>query len=497
MIIKETELKLYEDQLGFKLEELKIQPINELWRIKETENKIKRINDNEWIFLRFDSIHTHLIKPESEASEGKDIWEGFKKACDYSQRFAQQRCDSIKKYFEEDKATNIVSSYKFMNDQTKTTSSFLSGESGFTKTLCTIADFMLYAKFDNIEQEKEHNELKLERIRLEKKRKKARKEADERRLAEIKDGLKQTPYNRRTNELNNHPKHMSFTSVERLLAEEGGVIETKNKVNYTRVDKYLQNGEFLEGENEFWERISPKEKHEIPFYKGDIVPFKMIGRSIIQQFNKEIAHFKSLPFEPNRAKVISNLKSEMRFSLDSLRKVIHFDPTMDISETIPVDSWNHMSERNPEFYQAVLFSYYDLNKKYANKPSTTMWCVLKDFENLLHKTEWSIQEAVIIEYILETGNTEHKAIQEELREVLNYDISTSTLSDWLNKNIPNKIHHAFEQRLEDWIWIYRRKGKYKTCSCCHKTKLSVDNRYFAIDKKGKLGLASKCKACTN
>lgn len=492
MIIKETELKLYEDQLGFKLEELKLQPINEAWRIKETENKIKRINDNEWIFLRFDSIHTHLIKPEGEASDGKDIWEGFKQACDYSQRFAQQRCDSIKKYFEEDKATNIVSSYKFMNDQTKTTNSFLSGEYGFTKTLCTIADFMLYAKFDNIEQEKEHNELKLERIRLEKKRKKARKEADERRLAEIKDELKQNPSDF-TRKLKNYPAQT--TSVERILEEDDGLSEPKRQIKYTKIDRYLQNGEFLEGENEFWERISPKEKHKIPFYKGEIVPFKMIGKDIIQQFNKEIAYLKNLPFESNRAKVISNLKSEMRFSLDSLRKVIHFDSSMDISETIPVDSWNHTSERDPEFYQALLFSYYDLHKKYANKPSTTMWCVLKDFENLLHNTEWSIQEAVIIEYILETGVTELKEIQKELKDVLKYDISLQTLSNWLNKNIPNKIHKTFEQRLEDWIWIYRRKGKYKTCSCCGEVKLAVDDRYFRKRKDSKDGLRTTCREC--
>ena len=124
-----------------------------------------------------------------------------------------------------------------------------------------------------------------------------------------------------------------------------------------------------------------------------------------------------------------------------------------------------------------------------------MWCLLKDFEQLLLDTEWSKEEEVILNFVLETGVTEYKEVNQELIETLNRTIPESTLSVWLNKTIPNKLLATFEQQLEDWIWIYRRKGRYKTCSKCGETKLAVDSRYFAKDSKGKLGLKSQCKEC--
>jgi len=185
----------------------------------------------------------------------------------------------------------------------------------------------------------------------------------------------------------------------------------------------------------------------------------------------------------------------MRVAMEVLRKIVHFDPTSDIAETISYDSWNHLSMRDTETYVALIYGYSDLNKKYSSKVNTTMWCLLKDFEQLLLDTEWTKEEEVILNFVLETGVTEQKEIQDELREVLKRDVPQTTLSDWLNKTIPNKLLSTFEKQLEDWIWIYRRKGKYKTCSKCGETKLAVDNRYFAKESKGKLGLKSQCKVC--
>src|SRR5699024_7852582 len=226
---------------------------------------------------------------------------------------------------------------------------------------------------------------------------------------------------------------------------------------------------------------SPSKRNDIPHYHKEPLVYKDVAHETMLQYITEIKHLEELPFSPDRAKQISNLKSEMRTALDVLRKVITVQPSLNIHETIPNDSWDRLSLRDTDTYVALLFGYNEACKKYDSKVSTTYWALLRDFEDLLQKTEWSKEEAVIIEYILETGITEHKGIQEELLEVLCYEISAPTLSKWLNNLIPNKLLDTYEQQLEDWIWIDRRKGLYKTCSKCGESKLAVDSRNFRAD----------------
>ena len=56
-----------------------------------------------------------------------------------------------------------------MNEQVKTTSAQLSGESGITKTLEKIADYIVFSKFNNAKEEEQHEDIKeimrLERIK--------------------------------------------------------------------------------------------------------------------------------------------------------------------------------------------------------------------------------------------------------------------------------------------------------------------------------------------
>lgn len=496
MIIATEKLHTYEFDLGYNLEDLKSMPIGLALPIKETLNKIKRINEDEWMFQRFDSIKTHLVKYESSSDDTQKIWNDFKEACDYGMKYAQDRCDTIKANFDEDVATRIVSSYKFMNEQLKTTSTPLSGETGFTKTLDKIADFIVYAKFDNVEQEMEYEEKKKEIQRLEKIKKKKRKEREEARIEELKSEVKNTPSSK-TRKLKNPPKHHKVTSLERVIQEDGGILCSDiSKTNYQRVDRQMQQGKFDESMESFWDRYSPSKKNDVPHYNKEPINYKELAHKTMLQYINEIKHLEELPFSPDRAKQISNLKSEMRTALDILRKVITVQPSINIDETIPNDSWDRLSLRDTDTYIALLFGYSEACKKYNSKVSTTYWALLRDFEDLLQKTEWSEEEAIIIEYIIETGITEHKAIQEELLQVLEYEISAPTLSKWLNNIIPSKLLYTYEKQLEDWIWIHRRKGLYKTCSKCEETKLAVDNRYFTSNKKGKYGLKSICKSCS-
>lgn len=492
MRINKEELENYD--LGMSLNKLLSIEVGQSEYVKGTDNKIKRLSEDEFVFLRFDSIHTHIIKEEAKACDTSKIWEDFKEARDYNVKYAQDRCDMVKKAFDEDAGASAVSSFKFMNQQHKTTNSVLTGETGFSRTLQAVADFIVFSKFDNREEEEKHEQMKAEKNRLLKINKRKRKEAEENKIAEIKQNLKNSSRDLHKTELT-YPRGYEITSVERIMNEDGGLLAPHKLPNYTKVDRAIVDGKYVEGEENYWNRISPKEKHDIPFYRKEPINYKEFGISTIRQYRQEIEELENLPLTVDRKKVIGNLKSEMRVAMEVLRKIVHFDPTSDIAETISYDSWNHLSMRDTETYVSLIYGYSDLHKKYNSKVSTTMWCLLKDFEQLLLDTEWSKEEEVILNFILETGVTELKDIQDELREVLKKDVSHQTLSNWLNTNIPNKLLSTFEQQLEDWIWIYRRKGKYKTCSKCGEVKLAVDNRYFAKDKTGKYGLRSICNEC--
>lgn len=65
-----------------------------------------------------------------------------------------------KENFNDDQAAEIVSTVTFMNEQVKTTSAQLSGESGITKTLEKIADYIVFSKFNNAKEEEQHEDIK-------------------------------------------------------------------------------------------------------------------------------------------------------------------------------------------------------------------------------------------------------------------------------------------------------------------------------------------------
>lgn len=495
MIINKRELENYEFELGYTLNELCSMKITESYMIKNTLNKIKRITTEDWIFLRFDSINTHIHKNVQSNEDNKKLWDSFKESCNYSLKYAKDRVDSLKNNWNDDLASRISSTNSYINEQVKTTNSQLSGEKGITRTLEKIADYIVFAKFDNANQEKSHIDLKNEIQRIEKIKKKNRKEADQNRVTQAKEASRNTPsaYTRR---LKKPPKHLKFTSTERIIEEDGGVSPIGNiKIDYSRVDKQMNQGKFDAGMKEFWDRYSPSKSNSIPWYYRQPEKYSDFSYNVVKQFIDEISYLNELPFNIDRAKQISNLKGEMRSALEILRKEIHLQPTNTIAETVPQDAWNRLSLRNTDTYISLLYGYYEANERYNCKPSTNFWALLRTFEKLVNDSTWTEEEKVILKFILETGITDHKSIKLALLEKLQVEVPQRNISNIINKYIPNKLLNTYEISLEDWIWVHRRKGTYKTCKKCNEVKLAVDNRYYHSKKSGELGLKAVCKKC--
>lgn len=78
MIITKENLHNYVDSLGYSTEELEEMKIGDSYEISTTINKIKRTALDEWLFLRFDSVNTHIHKEYPSNQNNKELWDNFK-----------------------------------------------------------------------------------------------------------------------------------------------------------------------------------------------------------------------------------------------------------------------------------------------------------------------------------------------------------------------------------------------------------------------------------
>ncbi|PCF50158.1 hypothetical protein [Staphylococcus delphini] len=489
MIISLENIESLAEELGYKCEDLKKLEKNE-YMMSTKDIKIKRLGWDCWLSFEKKKSEPVVLIPWKIERDNKrrQVWRQFMNCCNYALRYGEERTEAIARGIDESMMVEIVSDHKFISQQIKKTTTPLSEENGFTKTLDKIADYILFSKFDNKEQEEEHIKLKKEIAQLESKKK---TEKNKNKLFDAKHKKKDTPYMKVKRLKSLPPQYLVLNTED----DESQVVKPDYVVNYTRVDRQMEKGKFDESMEAFWERFSPSKPNEIPFYDKEPVNYKELAYSTMKQYIAEIQQLEDKPFSPNRAKVISNLKGEMRDALKVLRKVIHFQPSISIDEVIPDDAWNCLSLRDAEVYSVLLYNYSELYEKYKPKVNTNMWALLRTFEDLAEKTSWSKEEAHIVDLMLNSGVTKLEEIQEALREDYKLEYEKYQLSRIINKQLPKILVETHEKQLEDWIWIHRRKGKYKTCNSCGEVKLAVDNRYFMKNSSGYLGLRSVCKSC--
>ncbi|WP_415408924.1 hypothetical protein [Staphylococcus agnetis] len=489
MFITKENMGAKAKELGYKLEDL-TQLKNGEFIMVQKYIKVRRLDDCTWMIIK--KAKPIPFKIECDNKKRK-VWRQFMNCCNYALKYGEQRVEAIAKGIDENAMVEIVSDHQFISKQIKSTTSPLSEDNGFTKTLDKIADYILYTKFDNEKQEEEHIKTKEDLKKLEAS-KKTEKVKD---ILEIKkEQRNNTPYSK-TKRLSKLPKHYTIKSIDEAIASDSGMYETNTTINYSRVDKQMQRGIFDESMEKYWERYSPSKRNNIPFYSHEPIDYKTFAFETINQFLLEIQALEEKPFTPGRGKVISNLKSEMRASLECLKKVISFTPTVEMTESIPEDSWNYLSLRSVDVYKVLLNNYSELCASYDTKVNTNMWSLLRSFEDIVQRVKWDKLEYIIIDLMLNHQIDKHTEIQKILQDDYNIAIDKSKLSRLINKRIPKLLLDTYEQQLEDWIWIERRKGKYKTCKQCKTVKLAVDNRYFRSNINGSYELRSVCKACQN
>lgn len=469
-----------------------------------------------------------LLQTGQPTKDPRELYEMINDKLDKSIYYGEDRVKQIEDDLNQNYYADAVSSEGFRMQQVKATSKNLSDKTPMTQHLDRLADYILYSHYDNPEQEKEFHEAQEEFNRLTEKRAKKKTEQDKKQLLELRNKIQSKP-KRQVKKVwdNQYGSTENTYSIEKFFEESGdyNYDSIPNfKVNYTTIDKDLNqsNGRFRNSQR-YWIHFAPPKGHIIRLYKGETEPYAVSAYETIKQLqetlesvqvpleeikvpiNLEIQELNRTGKESSEAlkelrnqerklrKVRNEISEDYNLAVNELKKVTELKGTsISSGETIPNDAWLRLSLRNTDTYLALLEGYSELKVNYQNKISTTMWALLRDFEELYPKARLDETEQYIMETMLSDGRKTAKAISQEILEELNKEVPERTIQNILTKIIPKRIQEVYEQELEDWVWTFRRKGTYKTCKKCGEVKLV---KHFSIQNTYKDGVSNTCKKC--
>ena len=159
-------------------------------------------------------------------------------------------------------------------------------------------------------------------------------------------------------------------------------------------------------------------------------------------------------------------------------------------------SWTGVSLLDPKCICGILCNYEALREKAdLSLPSSDLWCLMEDFENLRKRAlaDYPIYNTIIYG---KTNGLQNIQIQELLRQEHNISYTAEYISSlWRNK-IPELIAGVAEEEYLNWYYTHKKEGKFKKCNRCGKVKLA-HNKYFSKNKSSKDGWYSICKECRN
>lgn len=117
----------------------------------------------------------------------------------------------------------------------------------------------------------------------------------------------------------------------------------------------------------------------------------------------------------------------------------------------------------------------------GNDLQDDLTCILYDLQNLIDKIDFTDKQMKVLDMWMNGVETNN------IGKVIG--VKQNTVSGTLN-TIIDKIVKQYEKEYTYWYYLNIRKGEYKTCSKCGKTKLVCE-----FDKNGKRGLYPSCKTC--
>lgn len=491
-------------------------------------NKIVKLDDEKYMFYRFDEIQTH-IEPYYSDYTIDHIKGHITKYLDYNLDYAEDRVKLVERLINNNKwIYELVSSYNLIIKEQKKKTDFSAEEQKLNQALEFIASYICHVKFKNKDDEERFNKLK-ERQKHLHETKTTKKEDIE--LAKIEEKLA------------NYHNHVNPTDISKSY-KKGGIKK------YNEKEKKIKNGDVFDPKETreiIRKRYTRKHKFDITFWDkmGYTLQQKIWRNEAINQCQeavwklekllgydknmnerKEIQHeflkdLKTMKFIVDDREIIitpdrqlqvynqsyANAKSNLKLAIETLTDPIAFKS---MSHTSTVYNWNQDTYRyendkeilisrnalnfaDPKTYKGLLINYYDLADKYNEDMHDDMWAILRDFEDILKDTKLSKVEKIICKMLMKDKTV--KEIGSEIRKK-DQSFSNAKIYRYIDKIIPSKLKDTYMKNIDRWLYTEMIKGQWKKCSKCNEVKLISNDRYFRKRPDGKGdGFYNKCRLC--
>lgn len=244
--------------------------------------------------------------------------------------------------------------------------------------------------------------------------------------------------------------------------------------------------------SELWEINKAVELLETSRRKGKNIKGDVIGRHDMRKYNRIIPQLK------NDEKILKEfLVGMIEFQrIDRTSTKYCFDEDTGYFDG---DNYVKVSENRIEFNKELHI--YELIEHYAMLKAKNSFKVNSDMKYILDVLDEIIRRAKLPDYMQDILNWKIRGfgagqILHELQVKYGLKISEGKLSRIYKGIIPYRIVQTYEDWYEDWLYTYKVKGHWKTCSECGKAKLA-SQKYFGKDERNLDGLKGYCKKCSS
>ena len=446
---------------------------------------------------------------------------------------------------------DLISSEEYRGSQVKSKKDPLSTNSVPDKIFEKIADYILFPKFEDVADEKEYRRLRqeysdlkndLREINNTKEKKKDKERSIQ--LANIRSKIKKVKKHLDSNfnkdyltvsaKKRNEAKEELYDSIDELDS-----LIFSNSHNQKSLNREVAREFDVDLNMDYWINMGFSVESAlfrqdiIDSYKDDIdkmrinLGYNISDANIRNEFRKKIVNIlNNSPVEYKHngniykidginqfrilRKMYADLVKNYQKAKESLAKIIKFKsitPSSTVfdynSDTYYVDdngsihhvSKNHILFSDIETYAGLIKNYANLKFEFKDRFNSDMWAILYDFENILFNSSLSVEEKFVVNMIL--NDYSQREILLEYEKEFGKTMSGYSVSNWINRVIPNKLLNTYLDSVDEWLYTYKIKGKYKKCSKCGEVKLISNDRYFGKDARSRDGFQSMCKKCDN
>lgn len=200
----------------------------------------------------------------------------------------------------------------------------------------------------------------------------------------------------------------------------------------------------------------------------------------LKQEYKNMFNRKLTPKDMRRKKLIKKVLSELKKDMIIAKKELQM-PIIWKAPLKPTGcpDYNELDMFDKEVIKELLKVHKEVDLQ------DDLSCILVDLDNLIKKINFTNKQKDVLE--LWRKGLETNVIADEL------NVNSNNVVQCLNGAI-NLIVKQYKEDYENWYYLNIRKGQYKTCSRCGKTKLISQ---FDKDKTGRYGVRGYCKDCYN